>query len=104
MPTLRGPILMPVRPPLHRQAFDGAAADRHAGAELRRSSFPGLLPQPGGFEGVGTMAEQLDLPHPSIPDRPELEEVDDYRNAALPASATSAVETQYTSIRDLLDF
>ena len=43
-----------------------------------------LLQQPGGFEGVGAMAEELDLAHLPVSDREDLKEVDHYRDAAFP--------------------
>jgi hypothetical protein len=48
------------------------------------------LGQPDGFEGVGAMAEELDLTHPSIADREDRKEVDLDWDAAFPASATLA--------------
>lgn len=35
-----------------------------------------LLPQPGDFEGVRVMAEELDLGHLSVSDREDLKKVD----------------------------
>lgn len=58
------------------------------------SSDMRLLRKPGGIEGVGVMTEELDLADLSISDRPELKEVDDDRDAALPPSATLADGSQ----------
>jgi hypothetical protein len=53
-----------------------------------RFSSKALLRQPGGFEGVGVMAEDLHLSSLSISDRPQLKEVGFDREAALPPAAS----------------
>jgi len=60
-----------------------------------------LLQQPGGFEGVGAMAEELDLAHLPVSDREDLKEVDHYRDAAFPPSATLANYAQDAPTRRL---
>jgi hypothetical protein len=52
-----------------------------------------LLREPGSFEGVGAMAEELRLAHLFISDREDLKEVDRDWDAALPASASLATQS-----------
>ena len=49
-----------------------------------RFSSKALLPQPGGFEGLGAMAEELHLAHSSIPER------DDFARHAVERAIRSA--------------
>ena len=60
--------------PYLRQASDGECADTRLDLEaIARSTGECLLPQPGGFEGLGAVEEDLQPRNPSIPNRPEVE-------------------------------
>src|SRR5215207_821726 len=60
-----------------------------------------LLRQPGGFEGAGAMAEEVNPAHLSISDRAELKGVGFDRDATLPTSAAKADGNQDPIIRRL---
>ena len=66
-------------------------------------SSGGLLRYPRGFEGVGAMAEVLDLANLSVLDCPDPEEVDGDRDATFPPSAALTNETQDSEARCLAE-
>ena len=63
--------------------------------------FVGLLPQPGGFEDVGAVEEDLQPRNPSIPNRPEVEDIECVQRGLVGESAKLASANEHATVRPI---